>query len=199
VAKLKQILTGEKAKLEVNLDELFGTLVPNSTELRQAVGQAIIDRIRERTADNLDRNGDRFKNYSDEYADSIEFKAYGKSKSDPNLEQTGDMLGLMDIIEEKKNKIVIGWSDKKQAGKAHGHVTGNVGTTRDFLGLPEKDLEEIREEFMPAVRAEVADIDASTTRSSVATTQAFQTGEISVSNRQTLDSIFQALFGDDNG
>lgn len=185
--------------MEVNLDELFGTLVPNSTELRQAVGQAIIDRIRERTADNLDRNGDRFKNYSTEYADSIEFKAYGKSKNDPNLEQTGDMLGLMDIIEEKKNKIVIGWSDKKQAGKAHGHVTGNVGTTRDFLGLPEKDLEAIREEFMPAVRAEVADIDASTTRSSTDNTESFLTGQTSVSNKQTLDSIFAQLFGDDGG
>lgn len=179
----------------MNLDELFGTLTPNSTELRQAVGQAIIDRIRERTDDNLDRSGKRFPNYSKEYAESIEFAAYGKSKSDPNLKQTGDMLGLMDIIEEKKNKIVIGWSDDDEAGKAHGHVTGNVGKVRDFLGLPEKDLEEIAEEFRPILRESVADIDARTVQSSTETTRAFLT----TNNKTTLQDILDTLAGDDDG
>lgn len=177
----------------MNLDELFGTLTPNSTELRQAVGQAIIDKIRERTESNIDKNGKRFPNYSDEYASSIEFAAYGKSKSDPNLTQTGDMLGLMDIIEEKKNKIVIGWDDDNEAGKAHGHVTGSVGKTRDFLGLPEKDLEEIADEFRPLLRESMADIDARTVQSSTDLTQSFLTTD----NRTTLRQILDAFGGDD--
>lgn len=183
----------------MNLDELFGTLIPNSTELRQAVGQAIIDRIRERTADNIDKDGKRFKNYSKEYAESLEFAAYGKSKNDPNLEQTGDMLGLLDIIEEKKNKIIIGWTDDEQAAKAHGHVTGNVGTKRDFLGLPESELAEIADEFSDAVRAEVADIDAREVLSSTANTEAFLSGQLNVRQGQSLESILGSLFGDGDG
>ena len=184
--------------MEVNLDELFGTLTPNSTELRQAVGQAIIDRIRERTADNIDKDGKRFPNYSQEYADSIEFAAYGKSKSDPNLKQTGDMLGLMDIIEEKKNKIVIGWTDSEQAAKAHGHITGNVGVVRDFLGLPEKDLKQIAEDFMPMVEDAVADIDARTVQSSVPANEAF-INQGNAQTRRTLAEIFDSILGDDDG
>ena len=194
MAKLKQVLSGKKARLEVNLDELFGTLVPNNSELRQAVGQAIIDKIRDRTSRNLDRDGKRFPNYSTEYADSIPFKAYGKSKGDPNLKQSGDMLGLMDIIDETKNKIVIGWSDGEEAGKAHGHITGNVGSTRDFLGLPEKDLNEIADEVSDLFKDSTADIDAREVLSSTAKTEAFLGGKSSVRRGARLEDILSSLF-----
>lgn len=149
---LKQILSGKKAKLSVDLDELFETKFPNDSKLRQAIGQAIIDKIRDRTADNIGADGKRFKNYSKDYAESIEFKAYGKKKDDPNLQQTGDMLGLMDIIEEARSKIVIGWTDPEEAGKAHGHVTGNIGVSRDFLGLTQKEITELRREWSGQIK-----------------------------------------------
>lgn len=145
---MKQILSGNEARLEVDLDEMFGGLVPDSTTFRNVVGQAIIDKIRERTQeDQVNINNGNFRKYSKEYADSMPFKAYGKSKSQPNLTQSGDMLGLLSVIEESKNKIVIGWNDDLQAKKAHGHITGNIGVKRNFLGLPMDDIEDIVEEF----------------------------------------------------
>jgi len=185
------------ARLEVNLDELFGTLTPNSTEFRQSVGQAIIDKIRDRTANGINKDGKRFKDYSTEYSNSIEFAAYGKSKGQPNLKQTGDMLGFLDIIDEEKNKIVIGWTDENEAGKAHGHITGSVGVTRDFLGLPDSELKVIVADFMPDLRDAVADIDASTTRPSVPDTDAF-ISQGTAKTRTTIKDIFNSVFGDDS-
>lgn len=172
---LKQKLSGKQARLEVNLDELFGVIMPNNSTLRQAIGQSIIDKIRERTKSNIGADGKRFKNYSKEYADSIEFKAYGKSKGDPNLKQTGDMLGLMDIIEEKKNSIVIGWSDSTEAAKAHGHVTGNVGVKRDFLGLTEKEVSELRAQWREVIETAKGDFGPGFV-SSVTATERFVEG-----------------------
>jgi len=172
---LKQKLSGKQAKLEVNLDELFGMIIPNNSSLRQAIGQAIIDKIRDRTAENLDANGKRFKNYSKTYAESIDFQAYGKSKGDPNLKQTGDMLGLMDIIDESKNKIVIGWNDSEQAGKAHGHVTGNVGVKRDFLGLTQKEISELRSEWRDVLESATGDASGPGIERSVGQSLAFAT------------------------
>lgn len=172
---LKQKLSGKQARLEVNLDELFGVIMPNNSTLRQAIGQSIIDKIRERTKSNIGADGKRFKNYSKEYADSIEFKAYGKSKGDPNLKQTGDMLGLMDIIEEKKNSIVIGWSDSTEAAKAHGHVTGNVGVKRDFLGLTEKEVSELRAQWREVIDTAKGELGPGFI-SSVAATESFIQG-----------------------
>lgn len=190
MAKLRQVLSGNVAKLEVNLKEIFGDELPNDTEFRQAFGQAIIDRIRDRTADNIDRNGKRFRNYSQEYADSIEFKAYNKSKGDPNLKQTGDMLNLMDIIEERENKIVIGWQTDEEAGKAHGHVTGNVGVKRDFLGLPDGEVEALAREFR-------GQVFSTSELPSVVRTEAFLAGEVTISPRQTLGSIVRSIFDDE--
>jgi hypothetical protein len=173
---LKQILTNNQAKLEVNLDELFGKKFPNDSSLRQAVGQAIIDKIRDRTGENIGANGKRFKDYSDAYKESIAFKAYGKSKSNPNLKQTGDMLGLMNIIEEKRNAIVIGWTDEEEAAKAHGHVTGNVGTKRDFLGLTGKDITELKSEWSREIK-ETQPETAAGIFDSIGPAQAFLAGQ----------------------
>lgn len=142
-------LSGQDPELTVDLDEMFGTIVPDSSSFRQDVGQAIIDKIRERAskAEFLNPASKKNQSYSDAYAESEEFKAYGKSKGDVNMELTGDMLGLMDVTSEGKNKIFIGWEDELQAKKAHGHITGNIGVKRDFFGLTIEDIEEIRSRF----------------------------------------------------
>ena len=145
---MKQIVSGTSAKLEVDLDEMFQMLVPDSSSFRQRVGQAIIDKIRDRAADNIDVSGKSFKKYSKEYVDSVEFKAYGKSAGDVNMKQTGDMLGFMDVIEESKSKIVIGWSDGDEEAKAHNHIVGDTVPKRNFFGLPVSDIEEIKQQFI---------------------------------------------------
>lgn len=174
---LKQRLSGKQAKLEVNLDELLGFVVPNNSSLRQAIGQAIIDKIRDRTADNIGADGKRFKNYSKTYAESIEFLAYGKSKGDPNLKQSGDMLGFMDIIDESKNKIVIGWDDSDESAKAHGHITGNVGVKRDFLGLTDKEVKELRSEWREVLESATSDTSGPSIVDSVGSALKFTQGK----------------------
>lgn len=143
-------LSGKNPKLVIDLSKMFGQRVPDSEAFRQGVGQAIIDRIRERTSGNIDRKGNRFKNYSKLYAQSLEFRAAGKAKNDPNLRLTGDMLGLMDVIDTSRNSITIGWPDADEAAKAHGHITGakdGPKVKRDFFGLPDSDYKNLTSDF----------------------------------------------------
>ena len=129
---------------------MFGQRVPDSEAFRQGVGQAIIDRIRSRTDDNIDRKSKRFKSYSKAYASTLEFKAAGKSVGNPNLRLTGDMLGLMDVVSTGRSTITIGWDEGDENKKAHGHITGSdpgPKVRRDFFGLPEKDYDQIATGF----------------------------------------------------
>ena len=126
---------------------MFGQRVPDSDTFRQSFGQAVLDEIRRRTASNIGRTGKRFRNYSDEYADSLEFEAAGKSQNDPNLRLTGDMLGLMNVVATDRNSITLGWNQTDEAAKAHGHITGSVGVTRDFFGLPDNVYNSLKSRF----------------------------------------------------
>ncbi len=193
----ERITTGSNQyALKINLDEIFGTAFPNSSRLRQAVGQEILDIINKRTKSGVSWEGKQFKNYSKMYSESLEFEAAGKSKSDPNLTLTGDMLGLMDVIEEEKATITIGWNSSEEANKAHGHISGSVGAKRDFLGLSAKEAERVRNLFEDTVREATAETGPA--RSSVATLGQIISGERPVQGR-TLGSILNNLFGDDNG
>ena len=182
-------------RLEVDLIEMFGQSVPDSTAFRQSVGQAIIDKIRDRTENNQFMNNAK-QTYSEDYVESTAFKAYGKSKSDVNLTQTGDMLGLLDIVEETENKIVLGWTDSLQSNKAHGHITGNVGAKRNFLGVPAAELKSIASKFKDELPS-----DDETSRSSVSLTQQFLTGTNSgqSAGSQTLGRIINIFLGEDEG
>lgn len=203
MAKLNRSVRRESAgsnqyKLIIDLDEMFGRLVPNSSRFRQAVGQAILDKIIERTRkDNKSWKGSSFKGYSDEYIDSLEFAAAGKSEGDDvNLTNSGDMLNLMDITGESLNTIEIGWPDADEAQKAHGHITGNVGVTRDFFGISDGELESIVTELEPLRRSLVEDTPTGEVQSSVPTLQALIEGEQSVSSQTTtLGSLLNQLFG----
>jgi hypothetical protein len=185
-----------KYKLVIDLDELFGTAFPNSSRLRQAVGQEILDIIKEKTESGISWDGKPFKHYSDVYAESLEFEAAGKSKGDPNLTLSGDMLGLMDVIEEDKATITIGWSDGSEAEKAHGHISGNVGVKRDFFGLSEKDVKRVRTIFEDTVREATAETGPA--RESVSRLGDIIEGRSPIRG-QSLGSILDELFGDDDG
>lgn len=191
---VERFLSGDDPKLVIKLSDLFGFDVPNNSQFRQAVGQAVIDLIRERTADKKSWDGKTFRSYSDAYADSLEFKAYGKSKNEPNLKQTGGMLNFMDIIDEDQDSITIGWSDGDEAAKAHGHITGNVGVKRDFFGVTTKELEGIKEDFDDFI-PETDTVSGFT--SSVERAEAFLTGGTTIGETATLDQILQQFFGED--
>ena len=138
---------------KIDLGDLFGIDFSDKAELRQYIGELIIERIRKRTEEGIGYNGRPLKSpYSKTYADSMEFKAFGKSKSNVNMKLTGDMLGLMDIIEEKSNSITIGWDDAEQNAKAYNHNTGDTVPKRPFFGINNKELYEIVREVRPEIK-----------------------------------------------
>jgi hypothetical protein len=136
---------------KINLKELFGVDFGNDTDLKEYIGQLIIERIRQRTESGVDIDGDAFKGYSKAYKESLPFKAFGKSE-DVNMTLSGDMLGLMDIIDESRNVITIGWSDETNKLKAANHNGGYTLPKRQFFGVNEKELRQIVKETKADVK-----------------------------------------------
>ena len=145
-----------KVKFKINLAEIFGSR-DFGRGTKEAIGQAVIDRIVERTQTGIDKNGKRFKGYSAAYKDSLAFKVNGKSDL-VNLTLTEDMLSSMTIIEQTAQTITIGFDDSTENAKAYGHISGmeghptiKKGKVRDFLGLPQRDIDLITDEFQSEV------------------------------------------------
>jgi len=145
----------------IDLKELFGVDFSGKRALREVIGQAIIDKIRENVDQGngvaFDKNGVgrsvKLKSpYSDEYADSLEFKAHGKSKDKVNMKLTGDMMGLIDVKRQEGNKVTIGWKDKVENNKAYNAVVGDTVPKRPFFGANKSMLKEIKSEFKSDVK-----------------------------------------------
>ena len=120
-------------------NQLRGAL--SSTSFRDQFGKAVIDRIIQRTSqESKDKDGKPFPKYSDSYMKSDVFKIYGKS-SKVNLELTGEMLSSMKAIDASQSIVIEMIGDNNKA-KAQGHKygLGKKRVKRDFLGLPQDDL-----------------------------------------------------------
>ena len=152
----KPVITKKQVYQSFDLDKLF----PGFSELpeagkrpiREAVGQLIIDRMLERTKEGKDRYGNDLKNYSEDYAKSLAFKAAGKSKNDPNMELTGEMQGLLDVIKSRGTEIKVGWTEREQILKAYNHNTGDTVPRRATFGLSAEETKRIAQEIKPDVR-----------------------------------------------
>jgi hypothetical protein len=115
---------------------------------RSKAASLIIDRIVQRTTNNLDSDGKRFKNYSEAYAESLEFKIAGKSKNDPNLTLSGDMLNSIQVIESNPGYVTLGYNEgTPENDKATWAERSDNGPARKFLGLTEKELDQIVSEI----------------------------------------------------
>ena len=62
------------------------------------------------------------------------------------------MLSLLDIVEDKGNKIKIGWSDDVENAKAYNHNTGDTVKKREFFGITSGDIKAISKEFKPDLK-----------------------------------------------
>lgn len=125
---------------------------------REDLAFAILDHIRERTADGvgLNSSGTRLKDfpkYSESYKKSLDFKIAGKG-STVNLKLSGDMLDAMDLLRHKKGEITIGFErGTDENGKAEGNILGSYGGSpnsakaRNFLGVTRKELKAIVGDF----------------------------------------------------
>lgn len=122
---------------------------------REALGLAIIDHILERTEKGKDKNNKDFAGYSKGYVDSFDFKLSGKSKK-VNLELSGEMMGAIEVLSQKKGEITIGIpaDDSFNNSKAEGNIKGTYGNkkpipgkARDFMGISKSSLKDITKKY----------------------------------------------------
>lgn len=138
---------------EFDLENIFGIDLSSYPDIGLSFGQSVIDRIVERTKSGKDVNGKPFKNYpgssgySDDYVDSLEFKAFGKSRDNINMTLEGNMLADLDILDFSGNKIRVGLRDETEILKGFNHVTGDTVPRREFFGLTDGEIEDLRSEF----------------------------------------------------
>lgn len=149
-------LTESEVSQTIDLKKLLGVDVSDYPEIKEAIGQAIIDLIVSRTESGKDIAGNSFDSYSKEYKNSLAFKAFGKTNK-VNLTQSGDMLAFMDIVESKGNTIKIGWADDEENAKAYNHNTGDTVPKRAFFGVTDSDLKKISDEFKPDLKKSKSD------------------------------------------
>ncbi len=122
---------------------------------REAIGQDIVDYIRERTQEkNVNKDGKPLAPYSEGYIHSLNFKSAGKSKNDINFTQSGDTLGALDVLSNEPGKIVIGWEKgSNENAIADGNIRGtyghdhSVGPKRNILGITEGELTRILNQY----------------------------------------------------
>jgi hypothetical protein len=142
---------------EFDLVEMFGESLDGEADLRTIIGERIIEKMITRTTD--DRKGIDGRPlktpYKDSYADSTIFKVYGKKKDKVNMTLTGDMLADIQILKDTPNKIVIGFNSGDQIPKAYNHNVGDTLPKRPFFGLNQKEIAEIKKEFLQEVRNKI--------------------------------------------
>ncbi len=129
-----------------NLKEIFGKDFSNNPDLRDQIGQAIIDKMVERTESGVDISDKGFKPYSTAYKNSDEFKDF-KNSSKVNMTLKGDMLEDVDIVSETTNTLKVGFTDDLETKKAYNHNVGDTLPKRQFFGIRRKDIDEIKKEF----------------------------------------------------
>lgn len=117
-------------------------------DLRQAF-VLINNIIVERTRNNISSTGKRFPNYSKSYSQSLEFELAGKSRTDPNLTLTGNMLESIQLLEVGTGYIIIGYeagteeNDKAVWAERENGEENKRGPARKFLGLQDFELEQV--------------------------------------------------------
>lgn len=152
---LKQVFNRAYASAPSKLrDELRSTL--SNPTFRATFGKLVMDKIIERTLSGIDKDGVEFKAYSKSYINSDIFKIYSKSPGDVNLKLTGEMLASLTTKGNGPILSVELIGDENKA-KAHGHkygikTKGGGRVKRDFLGLPENELEELMKSSVELTR-----------------------------------------------
>lgn len=135
-------------KITIEIDPEF-----DATD-RERIADDVIEFIKRRTERGKDIDGAKFVAYSDSYIQSLDFKIAGKSRRNVNLKLSGDMLEAIELLSHRKGKLVIGFENgTEENARADGNIRGSYGRSpdpnkaRDFLGIAEKDLERILEQY----------------------------------------------------
>lgn len=156
---MKPKLSEDEVSQTIDLKKVLGE-VSEVESVSEAFAQALIDKIVARTTLGRDVSGKIFPKYSKSYSESLAFKVFGKSRGDVNMTLTGDMLASIEPeIEQGKLKIQVTGSDNIL--KAFAHMTGYRGhpflagkPKREFFGISEKELAEVKKNFLPDLSQE---------------------------------------------
>lgn len=146
-------LKKDKVSQQIDLNDLVGSDISGDDVLVREIGQAVIDYIDARSEKGMGLNGVKLKSpYSDDYANSLDFKAAGKNKGHVNMRLSGDMMAAIDILSQEGSVIEIGISDANEAVKAYAHQTGFEGhptikgPKRPFFGV---SVDELKNKILP--------------------------------------------------
>lgn len=145
-------------ELAIDLSDLFG--VDSIDEaLAMSIGADLVERIVDITESGRSPKGASFKKYDEDYIESEEFKAAGKSSSEVNLTLYGDMLAQLEPIRVEGGRVILGWNDTTQQKKAYAHMTGfkghptiKNGPRREFLAVTQGMLDDIRERYIDQIK-----------------------------------------------
>ena len=114
-----------------------------SDENKKRIGDAIIDFIKNRSKKGLDKNNNKFARYTKDYAEEK-----GVSPKDVDLTLSGEMLDSLSVLSVGRKSLDIGYQKGDLINdKVEGNITGSYGQpmgdsskARDFLGIDDKDL-----------------------------------------------------------
>lgn len=113
---------------------------------RLKIGNAIVSHIQTRSKGGRGVGGRRLKNYEDGYVKTIEFKAAGKSKRDPNLTLTGKMLSDLVVLDASRiGRVTVGFRNERSNDKSEWMREKGY----DFMGLSNSELQKILSDIKP--------------------------------------------------
>ena len=158
--------TKEKVSQKFDLEEIFGVDLSSRPDLKEQFGQAVIDKILERTEQGKGRNDVSLAGYSKSYKDSAQFEQFGKS-STVNMDLKGDMLDALDILSSSGNEVEVGFNGTLQNAKAYGHLSGMKGhkvlagktPKRPFFGLTKNERDEIKSQFVSELESQLPETE----------------------------------------
>lgn len=169
MAKIPKEIKASESEIyqEIDLADWTGVDVSLDPILAREMQQAIIDYMQGRISQGLGFNKQKLRSpYQDSYADSLDFQAAGKSKGNVNMELSGDMLGSVDVIQERESgaKFRVGFTDSQVIPRAYGHISGFEGHPEEekmskyqrvFFGVSEK---EFKDEILPAFETDLEEL-----------------------------------------
>lgn len=125
---------------------------------QNVIADAILTHIIGRTMAGLDKNNKKFPRYTEKYAD-----IKGVDRNDVDLILSGEMLTELKALKVSRNGVEIGYKGPKELiDKVTGNLLGTYGQPepipgkkRDFLGIPQNDLDII----VSALREEDQDLE----------------------------------------
>jgi len=141
----------------IDLSEFLDATYTEAEKLE--IGQALIDRMVERVSEGKGLRFDSRSNaeeiklkspYSKTYAESLDFKAAGKSKNKVNMALTGDMLADITVENLPGAKIKLTFNDETETAKAYNHMVGDTVPQRPFFGVTKDDVEDAISNISPA-------------------------------------------------